>query len=108
MNSKAARSEYLFKTQLFFNAMASTSSITITGVYWGLMDKDKLSTAIHSLHQHGGLGVITFSSLLLSHDPFPFVYVVSTWMFAGTYAIYVYILYSIYGFERDAVYTSAT
>ena len=101
-------SDALYKLKLWFTTMTAPSSLTISLVYWGLTSPEQLSLSIHSLHQHGGVVVVTFISLLFSHDPFPFFAIITGWIFSASYCTYLYTIYRIYGFERDGAYAYAT
>ena len=52
-----------------FNAIAPTFSIGVAGAFWCLLPKDRQSTDIVSLHQHGFLAIITVIDLIFTAAP---------------------------------------
>lgn len=86
------------------NFSCLTTSIAITLTYWCLLPADRHEYNLNALHQHGLLFVITAVDFILSTARIRWFYIVFGWIFAGSYGFYVYILYLVYGSERDAVY----
>jgi hypothetical protein len=69
------------------NAIAPTFSIGVCGAFWLLLPQDRQSTDWVSLHQHGFLAIITLLDLIFTCAPVRFLHIMSTWVFAGAYAL---------------------
>merc|ERR1712227_1175204 len=77
----------LYSAVSAFNAIAPTFSIGVAGAFWLLLPAERQSKDLVSLHQHGFLAVITVIDLLICAAPIRFFHILSTWIFAGAYAI---------------------
>jgi len=98
---------WMVKWQRFQHSMAATSSVTITLIYWNMMDEELVSYKPHSLHQHGMLAILTCTTFIISKFRYPLWHIITGWLFAGVYSIYAGMIYFLYGDERDAVYSFA-
>jgi len=87
-----------------FNAIAPTFSIGVAGAFWCLLPKERQSTDIVSLHQHGFLAIITVIDLMFTAAPIRWFHLFSTWVFAGCYALNTMIVFFIFGESRDEIY----
>jgi len=87
-----------------FNAIAPTFSLGVCGAFWILLPAERQSKDIVSLHQHGFLAIITVLDLALSGAPLRFFHILSTWVFAGAYALNTMIVYYCFGDDRDEIY----
>jgi len=87
-----------------FNAIAPTFSIGVAGAFWCLLPKERQSTDIVSLHQHGFLAIITVIDLIFTAAPIRWFHLFSTWIFAGCYALNTMIVFFIFGESRDEIY----
>ena len=79
------------------NAIAPTFSIGVAGAFWLLLPAERQSKDLVSLHQHGFLAVITVIDLLICAAPIRYFHILSTWIFAGAYAINTMLVYYIFG-----------
>jgi hypothetical protein len=79
------------------NAIAPTFSCGVALAFWTLLPAERQSTDIVSLHQHAFLAVITVIDLFLVASPIRYFHIVSTWIFAGCYAINTMIVYFLFG-----------
>ena len=79
------------------NAIAPTFSLGVCGAFWLLLPPERQSKDIVSLHQHAFLAIITVVDLLLSGAPVRFFHILSTWVFAGAYALNTMIVYYAFG-----------
>lgn len=79
------------------NAIAPTFSIGVAGAFWLLLPAERQSKDLVSLHQHGFLAIITVIDLLICAAPFRYFHILSTWIFAGAYAINTMLVYYIFG-----------
>jgi len=86
------------------NAIAPTFSIGVAGAFWLLLPAERQSKDLVSLHQHGFLAVITVIDLLICAAPIRYFHILSTWIFAGAYAINTMLVYYIFGASRDEIY----
>lgn len=86
------------------NAVAPTFSIGVCGAFWLLLPADRQSTDWVSLHQHAFLAIITVLDLIFTGAPVRFFHIMSTWVFAGCYALNTMIVYYIFGAPRDEIY----
>ncbi|CAG5106363.1 Oidioi.mRNA.OKI2018_I69.chr1.g2808.t1.cds [Oikopleura dioica] len=84
------------------NAIAPTFSCGVAFAFWTLLPADRQSTDLVSLHQHAFLAIITVVDLFLVAAPIRYFHIISTWIFAGCYAINTMIVYFL--FDRDDVY----
>jgi len=87
-----------------FNAIAPTFSLGVCGAFWFLLPADRQSKDIVSLHQHAFLAIITVLDLAISGAPLRFFHILSTWVFAGAYALNTMIVYYCFGEDRDEIY----
>lgn len=86
------------------NAIAPTFSCGVALAFWTLLPAERQTTDIVSLHQHAFLAVITIVDLFLVASPIRYFHIISTWIFAGCYAINTMIVYFLFGEDRDDVY----
>lgn len=86
------------------NAVAPTFSIGVCGAFWLLLPADRQSTDWVSLHQHAFLAIITVADLIFTGAPVRFFHIMSTWVFAGCYALNTMMVYYIFGEPRDEIY----
>lgn len=86
------------------NAIAPTFSLGVCGAFWFLLPAERQSKDIVSLHQHAFLAIITVADLLISGTPIRFFHIMSTWVFAGCYALNTMIVYYVFGAQRDEIY----
>lgn len=92
------------------NAIAPTFSLGVCGAFWFLLPAERQSKDIVSLHQHAFLAIITVADLLISGTPIRFFHIMSTWVFAGCYALNTMIVYYVFGesFHCASIFQSLT
>jgi len=86
------------------NAIAPTFSLGVCGAFWFMLPADRQSKDLVSLHQHAFLAAITVADLIISGAPVRFFHIMSTWVFAGCYALNTMIVYYMWGAPRDEIY----
>jgi len=104
VQSKSTFYRVIRQVGIGMNFSCLTSSLAIAITYWGLLPPERHEYNINALHQHGFLFLITTVDFILSTARIRWFYIVFGWIFAGSYAFYVYIISLVYGSERDAVY----